>query len=308
MKKRINIKVVGVGGSGTNTIARIFKRGLSGVDLIAINSDVQDLKKKKAPIKIRIGKKKTQGLGTGMNPELGRLAAEEQKEEIKKALKDADLVFIATGLGGGTGSGAAPVIARIARSLGALTIGVVTLPFFFEGRSRKKIAEKAKQELSQKVDSLIVIANDNLFQCLKGNTSLEKAFEFADNILFEAVKAIVDLILLPGIINVNFADIRTIIKNSGTAFFGIGKAKGETRAEEATKRALFSPLLSVSPKKAKGILFNVSGPDVSLYEIDEVANLISKNIGPETKVVFGAVQDEKLKKGEIKVTVIITGF
>lgn len=309
MISKVKIKVIGVGGSGCNAVNRMMKAKLFGVDLIAINTDAQDLKKKNAHIKLRIGRKLTQGLGAGMNPKLGERAALEQKQEIEEILKGSDIVFIATGLGGGTGSGASLIVAEIAKKLGALTIGVVTTPFSFEGRIRIKIAKSALEKLRGKVDCLIVVPNDNLFSFLDAETSLLKAFWVCDEILHQAVRSISNLILLPGIVNVDFADIRSIMKNSGTAFFGIGKTKGENRAIEAARLAIHSPLLNVSISEAKGILFNISGDmDISLYEIDEAAKVITKNGGPDTKIIFGAIQDEKLKKGEIKVTVIATGF
>jgi len=309
MAAKIKIKVVGVGGSGGNAIDRMMKARLFGVDLIAINTDFQDLQKKKAGLKIRIGKKLTKGLGAGMNPKIGEKAAQEQKEEIAKVLIGSDIVFITTGLGGGTGSGAASVIARLAKSSGSLTIGVVTTPFSFEGQARAKIAKIALEKLKKEVDCLIIIPNDNLFSFLDTSTPLLKAFWVCDEILHEAVKGISNLILLPGIVNVDFADVRSVMKDSGRAFFGIGRATGESRAQEAARSALHSPLLNVSISEAKGILFNISGgPDISLYEIDEAAKVITKTAGPETKVIFGAIQDEKLKKGEMKVTVIATGF
>jgi cell division protein FtsZ len=305
----IKIKVVGVGGSGCNAIARMSKVGFPKVELVSINTDAQDLKKKAADLKLRIGKKLTQGLGTGMNPGLGRRAAEEQREEIGQVLKGADIVFITTGLGGGTGSGASPLVAQISKELGALTIGVVTLPFSFEGLARAQIAKRAERRLREKTDTLIVVPNDNLFGFLDPRISFSHAFEVCDEILNQAVKSIADLVLRPGIINLNFADIRSVMKDSGTAFFGAGKAKGEARASEAAKAALSSPLLGVSISRARGILFNISGgPDIGLHEIDEAAKVITEHASPETKVIFGAVYDEKLKKEEIKVTLIATGF
>lgn len=308
MKPRIKIKVIGVGGSGSNAVSRMMRKKLFGVDLIAINTDVQDLTKKGAHFKIRIGKKLTQGLGAGMNPETGRMAAEEQKEEIAEILKDSDMVFITTGLGGGTGSGASPVIADIAQSLKILTVAIVTLPFFFEGKARKEVAEEALRNFREKVDSLIVIPNDNLLKFLEPNTPLEKAFELGDSILYEAVRSVSDLILLPGIINVNFADIKSILEHSGSAFFGLGVAKGGNRGVEAVKKALHCPLLDLPLNRAKGVLFSVSGHDISLFEIDEVAKLITKSLNPQAKIIFGAIQDEELNKGEMKVAVILTGF
>jgi cell division protein FtsZ len=306
---KIKIKVAGVGGSGGNAISRMMKTKLFGVDLIAINTDAQDLKRKKAGLKIRIGRRLTQGLGTGMNPALGKKAALEQKEEISEALTGSSIVFVTTGLGGGTGSGASPVVADIAKKGGALTVGVVTIPFSFEGRVRTGIARRARRKLKQKVDSLIVIPNDNLLSLLDSSTSLSQAFWICDEILRQAVKGITDLITLPGIVNVDFADVRSIIQNSGNAFFGIGRAKGENRAKEAARLALSSSLLDFSVSRARGILFNVSGgPDISLFEINEAAKIVTKNTSSQTKVIFGAIQDEELKKGEMKVTVIATGF
>jgi cell division protein FtsZ len=308
-KLALNIKVVGVGGSGGNAISRMKKAKIKGVELIAMNTDYQDLKKIRADAKVRIGEKISQGLGAGMKPQIGELAAKESKDRIYDSLKGADMVFIAGGLGGGTGSGASPVIAQIAKSIGALTVVIATLPFSFEGLYRRKIAEASKRSLQQKVDALLIIQNDKLLHYLDPTTSLSDAFWFCDDILREAVKGISDLIMLPGIVNVDFADVRSILKNSGSVLFGMGKSKGEKRALEATNFALNSPLLDIEPRGAKGVLFNVSGnEDISLFEIEEIGNLITKEINPKARVVFGAVQDEQLKKGEIKVTVIVTGF
>jgi len=303
------IKVIGVGGSGSNTISRMMKKKIKGVELIAINSDAQDLQKTNAHKKIRIGKKLTEGLGTGMDPEIGKKAAEEQKEEIKQAIEGTDMVFITCGLGGGTGSGASTVIAEIAKNSGALTLAVVTTPFSFEGNQRIIIAEESSKKLKEKVDTLITISNDKLLEVLEPNTSVLNAFYFCDEILYQAVQSISDLIVLPGIINISFADVKTIMKDSGSALFGIGIAKGEGRAKEAARKALNSPLLNLSCKGAKGILFNISGgKDISLAEIDEAAKIITSEASPSAKIIFGAIKDEKLKKGEIKVTVIATGF
>ena len=304
-----NIKVVGVGGSGGNAISRMKKSKIKGIELIAINTDYQDLKKIKADVKLRIGKKISQGLGAGMKPQIGELAARESSDRIYDSLKGADMIFITGGLGGGTGSGASPVIAQIAKKIGALTVVIATMPFSFEGIYRTKIAEASRRLLQQKVDALLVIQNDRLLHCLDPTTSLSNAFWLCDDILREAVKGISDLIMLPRIVNVDFADVKSILKNSGSVLFGMGKSKGEKRALEATTLALNSPLLNIKPKGAKGVLFNVSGgEDISLFEIEEIGNLITREINPKAKVVFGAVQDEQLKKGEIKVTVIVTGF
>lgn len=308
MKSLPKIRVVGVGGSGSNTVSRMMKCRIKGVDLLAINTDAQDLKKVRANVKIRIGRKLTQGLGAGMNPEIGEKAAEEQKEEIKDALENSDLIFITYGAGGGTGTGAGPVIAEITRNLGILTIAIVTKPFSFEGISRRKIAEAGIQKLKSKVDSLIVVPNDKLLRNLDPKITLLSAFWVGDEILREAVLGITDLIISPGIINVDFASIKSILENSGQALFGIGRAQGEKRAEKAVLSALKSPLIDSSPQGAKGVLFNVSGSDISLAEVEEVAKIITKEVSPDAKIIFGAVEDEKLKKGEVKVIVIITGF
>jgi len=308
MKTFTKIKVVGVGGSGSNAVSRMKKCKIKGVELIAINTDIQDLRKTKADLKLRIGRKLTQGLGTGMNPEIGKRAALENRAEIQEILKDTDMVFIAGGMGGGTCTGAAPVVAQIAKDLGNLTIAIVTKPFSFEGSARMRIAERGVRNLKEKVDTLILISNDKLLSALDPKVSLLNAFWICDDILRQAVKGISDLIMLPGIINVDFADVQAIMKNSGTALFGTGRARGDKRAEEAAISAINSPLLDISSRGAKGILFNVSGgKDISLSEIDEVAKVICQEVNPEAKVIFGAVQDEKLKKGEIKVTVIATG-
>jgi len=320
MKSTTKIKVVGVGGSGGNAVSRMKKCKIEGVTLVAINADAQDLKKIRADLKIRIGKKLTRGLGTGMNPDIGRRAAEEQREEIKEVLKGSDMVFVTYGCGGGTGTGAGPVVAEIAKNLGALTVAVVTKPFSFEGQARSRVAENGLRRLKEKVDSLIVISNDKLLETLDPGTTILNAFWICDDVLREAVKGISDLIMLPGIVNVDFANIKTIMKNSGTALFGIGRAFGEKRAEKAALQAINSPLLDINLRGAKGILFNVSGgKDISLSEIDEVAKVICQEISPKAKIIFGAILDEKpafhracsgagLKKGEIKVRVIATGF
>ena len=308
MSVPIKIKVMGIGGSGGNAVYRMKKAKIAGVELIAINTDIQDLKKIRVNSKIQIGKELTLGLGVGMDPLLGKKAALESKEEIIKALEQTDMLFITYGAGGGTGTGAGPVVAEIAKDLGILTVAVVTKPFSFEGQARQKIAEAGIRRLKKRVDSLIVISNDKLLSILDANISLIDAFWFCDDILRQAVQGISDLITLPGIINVNFADIKEIIEDSGTALFGIGKAKGEKRAEAAARLAINSPLLDFSCQGAKGILFNISGEDISLLEIDEAAKVITREINPDAKVIFGAIQNEKLKKGQLKVTVVATGF
>jgi len=308
MSNNTKIKVVGVGGSGSNTISRMKKSGIKGVELIVINTDAQDINKAKADIKIRIGKKTTQGLGAGMDPEIGKQSAIESREEISEMLKGADLVFITYGAGGGTGTGTGPIVTELAKENGALTIAVVTKPFSFEGQVRAKIAENGIKELKEKVDALIVISNDKLLSILDSNISVINAFSICDNVLHQAVSGISDLITLPGLINIDFADVKAIMGSSGSALFGVGKAVGENRIEKAVLLAINSPLLDISMKGAKGVLFNISGEDVTLNEIDQAAKIITKEINPEAKIIFGAVQNEKLKKGEIKITVIATGF
>jgi cell division protein FtsZ len=285
------------------------KCNIKGIELIAVNTDAQDLAKTKADIKLRIGRQATQGLGSGMNPDIGRKSALENRNEILEALRGADLVFITSGMGGGTGTGAAPVVAQVAKELGILTLAIVTTPFSFEGPARMKIALNGLRRLKENVDTLISIANDKLLSSLSADTTLLNAFWMCDDTLRQAVQGIADLILLPGIINVNFADIEAVMKNAGSALFGIGNAKGEGRAEKAALLAISSPLLDASVKGAKGILFSVSGgKDISLSEIDQVAKVITREANPEAKIIFGAVQSEDLKEGEIKVTVIATGF
>jgi cell division protein FtsZ len=304
-----NIKVIGAGGAGCNAISRMASCRIQGVELIAVNCDAQDLQKTKAHKKLRIGRTLTQGLGAGMNPEVGRKAAEENKGEIEGFLAGADMVFITAGLGGGTGTGAAPVIAELAKTSGALVVAVVTTPFSFEGTYRSQVAKKGLEVLKQKVDTLLIIPNDKVLLQGDKNTTLLSAFWHCDEVLRQAVQGITDLILLPGIINVDFADVRTVMQDSGPAFFGIGKAKGERRVEAAANLAINSPLLDFSIKGAKGILFNVSGgQDLSLAEVNEVARLITQHSDPKARIIFGAVHDKKLPKGEIKITVIATGF
>ncbi len=303
------IKVVGIGGSGGNAIARMAGCGIRGVELIAINTDFQDLKDTQADVKIRIGKKLTEGLGTGMNPEFGKKAVEENREEIKKALKDSDMVFLTCGLGGGTGTGAIPEVTEIAKEAGALTIAVVTTPFSFEGKERQRVARKGLKAVQEKVDTLIPISNDRLLSTLDPNTSLTEAFWACDEILRQAVQGISDLVTLPGLINIDFADVRSIMKDSGSALFGKGSAKGKKRAEEAALRALNLPLVDLSCENAKGVLFNVNGgKDLSLSEVNEIAEVIRKKVSPDASIIFGAVEDKDLEEGEIKVTVIATGF
>ena len=303
------IKVIGIGGSGGNAVSRMKKTKIAGVELIAVNTDYQDLKKINADLKLQIGRKLTQGLGAGMNPEVGKKAAEEQRADIEKNLKGADMIFLTGGLGGGSFTGAAPVIAELSKNLGILTIAFCTLPFSFEGNYRKKIALSGKEKLKEKVDALITIKNDKLLESLDPKLPLLNAFWLCDDILREGVRGISDLILRPGIINIDFAGCKTILKNSGTCLFGMGRASGEKRAETAARNALRSPFLEVSPKGAGGVLFNVSGgKDISLAEIEEIGRFLTQEINPQARVLFGAVEDHELPRGEIKVTVIITGF
>jgi len=303
------IKVIGCGGSGGNALARMIEARIHGVEFIAINTDAQALHATNAPTKIHIGKSLTRGLGAGMNPEVGRQAAEDTKEEIQNALKGADMVFLATGLGGGTGTGATPVVAEIARELGALTVAVVTKPFNFEGAQRARIAEEGWRNLRDRVDALITIPNDRLLSIIDRKTPLLESFAIVDDVLRQGVQGISDLITIPGVINVDFADVKAVMANSGSALMGIGRASGEDRAIEAAKMAINSPLLEVSIDGARGVLFNVSGGmDMAMAEINEAARIITEHIDADAKVIFGAVLDDKLKKGEIKVTVVATGF
>jgi cell division protein FtsZ len=303
------IKVVGAGGSGKNAVNHMVNSKVRGVEFIVINTDAQDLHHSLAKKKIHIGKNLTKGLGTGMNPELGKRAVEETKEEVQEALKGADMVFIAGGFGGGTGTGAAPVIARTAKELDALTVAVVTKPFSFEGQQRMRLAEMGLEELRTSVDALIIIPNDRLLATISKETTAKNAFAICDDILKEAVEGISDLITTPGIINIDFADIRTILEGAGPALMGIGKASGDKRAEEAAKIAINSPLLEVSINGAKGVLFSIAGgDDLTMFEIQEAAKIITDSVDPNAKIIFGTVRDEKLRKGEIKITVIASGF
>ncbi len=302
------IKVIGIGGSGNSAINRMIQAKIKGVEFIAANTDVQALHYSHAPVKIHLGKTTTRGLGAGMNPEMGRLAAEESQNEIRDALKGADMVFVTCGLGGGTGSGASPLIAEIARDLGALTVAVVTKPFGFEGAQRRDIADKAHGELGGQVDTIITIPNDRVLQIVDKKTSLMDAFETVDDVLKQGVQGISELITVPGLINVDFADVRAIMDNTGTALMGIGRATGENRAVEAAKGAISSPLLEVAIDGARGILFTVTGGSkLGMHEVSEAAKLITANAADNAKVIFGAVIDESMKD-DVKVCVIATGF
>lgn len=303
------IRVVGVGGSGKNAVNHMVSSKVKGVEFIAINSDAQDLHHSLAKKKIHIGKNLTRGLGAGGNPEMGRRAAEETREEINNAIKGSDMIFITCGMGGGTGTGAAPVVAKIARESGALTVGVVTKPFLFEGQQRMRMALQGIEELKQEVDALITIPNDRLLAIVDKETTVQSAFEQCDNVLMQAVEGISDLITMPGIINVDFADIRSVMENAGSALMGVGISSGEKRAEEAARMAINSPLLEVSITGAKGVLFAIAGgDDLGMLEIQDAARVITESIDPQARVIFGAIRDEKLKKNELKVTVIATGF
>ena len=303
------IRVVGAGGSGCNAVNHMVASKIKGVEFVAVNSDAQDLHHSLAKKKIHIGKNLTRGLGAGGNPDMGRRAAEETREEISNSLKGSDMIFITGGMGGGTGTGAAPVVAKIARESGALTVGVVTKPFLFEGQERMRLALQGIEELKKEVDALIIIPNDRLLAIVDKETSVRDAFSMCDDILKQAVEGISDLITMPGIINVDFADIRSVMENAGSALMGIGLATGEKRAEEAAKSAINSPLLEVSITGAKGVLFAIAGgDDLGMLEIQDSARVITESIDPHAKVIFGAIKDDKLKKNELKVTVIATGF
>ena len=303
------IKVVGVGGSGGSAITRMMESRVRGVDFIAINSDAQALHHNKANQKIHIGKNLTRGLGAGMNPEIGRQAAEENRDEIHEAVKGSDMVFITCGLGGGTGSGAAPIVAEVAKDSGALTVGVVTRPFSFEGTQRSRIADESWSKLKDRVDALITIPNDKLLNVIQKDTSLVQAFVICDDVLKHAVQGISDLIIMPGLVNVDFADVRAVMQDAGSAIMGVGVASGENRAVDAAKAAVSSPLLDISIDGAKGVLFNVSGgPDMTMWEINEAAKMITESVDRDARLIFGAVHDERMKRGELKITVIATGF
>jgi len=303
-----NIKVVGVGGGGNNAVNRMIESGLKGVDFLAINTDAQALHLSKAENRIQIGEKLTRGLGAGANPEIGLKAAEESRNDIENAIKGADMVFVTAGMGGGTGTGAAPVIAEIAKELGALTVGVVTKPFFFEGRKRQSQAENGIANIKSKVDTLITIPNEKLLQVVDKNTSINDAFRIADDVLRQGVQGISDLIAVPGLINLDFADVKTIMHETGTALMGIGTASGENRASLAARTAISSPLLETSIEGARGVLLNITGgPGLGLFEVNEAAEIIAQAADPEANIIFGAVIDESMTD-DVRVTVIATGF
>lgn len=302
------IKVVGIGGGGVNAVNRMIDANIHGVEFIAMNTDSQALLMSDADYKVHLGGNLTKGLGAGSDPEIGYQAAEESRDEIKESLKGADMVFITAGKGGGTGTGGAPVVAEISKEAGALTVGVVTKPFSFEGLKRSTQAEEGIQKLKEKVDTLIVIPNDRLLQVVENNTSIVEAFKIADDVLRQGVQGVTDLITVPGLINLDFADIRTIMTNAGSALMGIGVASGEGRAPAAAKAAVSSPLLEASIEGAKGVLLNISGgSSLGLYEVNEAAEIISSAAHPEANIIFGAVIEDSLGD-EVKVTVIATGF
>jgi len=308
MDQLATIKVIGVGGGGNNAVNRMIEHGVEGVEFIAVNTDSQALNLSKAEVKLQIGGKLTRGLGAGANPDVGKKAAEESKEQLEEVLQGADMIFVTAGMGGGTGTGAAPIIAQIAKDLGALTVGVVTRPFSFEGRRRATQAIGGIESLKSAVDTLIVIPNDRLLEIVDKNTPMLEAFREADNVLRQGVQGISDLIAKPGLINVDFADVKTIMFDKGSALMGIGVATGENRATEAAKKAISSPLLETSIDGAHGILMNITGgTNLSLYEVQEAADLVTSAADNEVNVIFGSVINENLKD-EIIVTVIATGF
>src|SRR6266496_1590458 len=302
------LKVVGVGGGGTNAVNRMVDAGLGGVEFIAVNTDAQALMMTDADVKIQIGAEKTRGLGAGADPEIGLAAAQESRDELKDALKGADMVFITAGEGGGTGTGGAPIVAELGQEIGALTVGVVTRPFAFEGRKRADQAERGVDQLRDRVDTLIVIENDRLLQVVERQTSVVEAFRMADDILRQGVQGITDLITEPGLVNLDFADVRTIMRDAGSALMGIGRASGENRAAEAARIAVSSPLLEASIEGATGILLNITGgPDIGLFEVNEAAEVVTGAADQNANVIFGAVIDDSVGD-EVRVTVIATGF
>ena len=308
MERFASIKVVGIGGGGSNAVNRMIAAGLKGVDFIAVNTDAQALYLANAGTKLQIGEKLTKGLGAGANPEVGRLAAEESIDAIEHALKGADMIFITAGMGGGTGTGAAPIIAEVARELGALTVGVVTRPFSFEGRTRQKQAAEGIARIQDKVDTLIVIPNDRLMQVVEKRTPILEAFRIADDVLRQGVQGISDLIAIPGLINLDFADVRTIMAATGPALMGVGQGSGENRTVDAARAATNSPLLETSIEGAQGVLINVTGgADLGLFEVNEAAEIVAGFADPDANIIFGAVIDENIGD-QVRVTVIATGF
>ena len=302
------IKVVGVGGGGSNAVNRMIRAELMGVEFIAVNTDAQALLLSDAPHKLRIGDKITKGLGAGADPSVGRKCAEDDSEKLYESLKEADMIFVTAGMGGGTGTGAAPVIAEIAKDIGALTVAVVTKPFAFEGAKRRLLAEQGIQDLVDKVDTLITIPNDRLLQVAEKRTTMVDAFRIVDDVLRQGVQGISDLITVPGLINLDFADVKTIMTNAGSALMGIGHGSGETRAADAARQAIMSPLLEQSIDGARGVLFTITGgPDLTLFEVNEAAEIIHSAADPEANIIFGAVIDERMAN-DVKISVIATGF
>ena len=302
------IKVLGLGGGGSNAVNRMIREGIEGVEFVAINTDAQALMLSEAPQRIHIGEKLTKGLGAGGNPEIGRKAAEESNDELYEVVRGADMVFLTAGMGGGTGTGAAPVAANIAREIGALAIGVVTRPFAFEGTRRRQVADEGIEKLKEEVDTLIVIPNDRLLQIADKRASLQDAFRMADDVLRQGIQGISELITVPGLINLDFADVRSIMSEGGAALMAMGQANGENRASEAARQAISSELLDVTIDGARGILFNVTGgPDLTLYEVNEAAEIIRETAHPEANIIFGAVIDEGMTD-EVRITVVATGF
>jgi cell division protein FtsZ len=302
------IKVVGVGGGGTNAVNRMVDAGLSGVEFIAVNTDAQALMMCDADVKIHIGSKATRGLGAGADPAVGQAAAQESRDELKEALKGADMIFVTAGEGGGTGTGGAPIVAELGRELSALTVGVVTRPFAFEGRKRSQQAELGIENLRDRVDTLIVIENDRLLQVVEKRTTIVEAFQMADDILRQGVQGITDLITVPGLVNLDFADVRTIMRDAGSALMGIGVASGDNRASEAARAAVSSPLLESSIEGATGVLLNITGgPDIGLFEVNEAAEVVTSAADANANIIFGAVIDEAMGD-DVRVTVIATGF
>ena len=302
------IKVIGVGGAGNNAVNRMVDSGIEGVEFVSVNTDRQALLLSKAGTKIQIGEKITRGLGAGANPDIGAQAAEESKAEISEAIKGADMVFVTAGMGGGTGTGAAPIVANIAKEMGILTIAVVTKPFTFEGKKRLTQAERGIESLKGKVDTLVVIPNDKLLQIIDRKTSIVEAFKMADDVLRQGVQGISDLIKVPGLVNLDFADVKTIMLNTGMAHMGIGRASGENRAEDAAKQAIQSPLLETTIEGARGVIINVTGGEnLGLHEVNTAAELVQRSVDPEANIIFGAVIDKSLDE-DIVITVIATGF
>ena len=302
------IKVIGVGGAGTNAVNRMVDSGIRGVEFVAVNTDKQALLVSKASTKIQIGEKITRGLGAGANPDIGAQAAEESKAEITEALRGADMVFVTSGMGGGTGTGAAPIVAACAKEMGILTIGVVTKPFTFEGKKRLSQADRGIESLKSKVDTLVVIPNDKLLQIIDRKTSIVEAFKMADDVLRQGVQGISDLIAVPGLVNLDFADVKTIMLNTGIAHMGIGRASGESRAEDAAKQAVQNPLLESSIEGARGVIINITGGyNLGLHEVNTAAELVQRSVDPEANIIFGAVIDETLDE-DLVITVIATGF